>query len=87
MIAQSQPVKKSESLPLQAIEIFNDIFKQLRAIFPAMMSTIKDQEQLNELRRQWVKAIAENDISCSQQIEAECVVPDNIVKTFFTVTR
>ncbi|NIG12974.1 DNA replication protein [Pantoea sp. Al-1710] len=70
LIAQSHPEKKTDSIPPQAIEIFNDIFKQLRAIFPAMMATIKDQEQLNELRRQWVKAIAENHIYCSAQIEA-----------------
>ncbi|PIF22220.1 MULTISPECIES: replication protein P [Pantoea] len=70
LIAQSKPYKKSEQIPKKAIEVFNDLFKQLRATFPAMMSMIKDQEMLDELRRQWVKAIAENEIYHSDQIEA-----------------
>jgi len=70
LFAQSIPNRKPEQIPKQAIDIFNDLFKQLRATFPAMMATIKDQEQLNELRRQWVKAIAENEIYHSEQIEA-----------------
>jgi len=70
LIAQSHPEKKHEPIPQQAVDVFNDLFNQLRATFPAMMATIKDQEQLNELRRQWVKAIAENHIYHSDQIEA-----------------
>jgi len=70
LMAQSYPDKKPEPIPKQAIEIFNDLFRQLRATFPAMMATIKDQEQLNELKRQWVKAIAENQIYRTDQIEA-----------------
>jgi len=70
VIGGTHPEKKPEQISQQAIDIFNSLFKQLRATFPAMMATIKDQEQLNELRRQWVKAIAENEIYHSDQIEA-----------------
>jgi len=70
LIANNHPQKKPEQIPQQAIDIFNSLFKQLRATFPAMMATIKDQEQLDELRRQWVKAIAENEIYQVEQIEA-----------------
>jgi len=70
LISQSYPDKKPEPLPQKAIDVFNDLFKQLRATFPAMIATIKDQEHLNELRRQWVKAIAENEIFHQEQIEA-----------------
>ncbi|PPC63886.1 DNA replication protein [Pantoea sp. ICBG 1758] len=70
LLAQSHNEKRSDILPKEAIETFNVLFKQLRATFPAMMNQIQDQQQLNELRRQWIKAIAENEIYHSDQIEA-----------------
>ena len=70
LLAQNHIEQKSDPIPKKAIVIFNDLFKQLRAIFPAMMANIHDQDQLDEMRRQWVKAIAENEIYHSDQIEA-----------------
>jgi len=70
LIAQHYPDHKADPMPKKAIAIFNDLFKQLRAIFPAMMNTIQDQSQFDEMRRQWVKAIAENEIYRTDQIEA-----------------
>lgn len=70
LLAQNHIEPKSDPIPKKAIAIFNDLFKQLRAIFPAMMANIHDQDQFDEMRRQWVKAIAENEIYHSEQIEA-----------------
>lgn len=54
----------------QAIKVFNELFRQLRAAFPAVMATIKTQADLDELRRQWVAGFAENGITTISQVEA-----------------
>uniref|UniRef100_UPI000FFBAF33 replication protein P n=1 Tax=Yersinia sp. 2105 StPb PI TaxID=2507058 RepID=UPI000FFBAF33 len=56
--------------PEQAAQIFNELFRQLKAAFPALMTSIKDQNDLNELRRQWVLAFIENGITSIDQVNA-----------------
>lgn len=62
--------KPRQPVPEQAAQVFNELFRQLRAAFPAMMSSIKDQSDLNELRKQWVLAFVENGIHNMAQVEA-----------------
>lgn len=50
--------------------IFNELFKQLRAAFPASMATVREQGQIDELRRQWTLAFRENGITTIEQINA-----------------
>lgn len=49
--------------------LFNKLFQMLRVIFPATANSIKAQNELDELRRQWTAAFAENHIVSWQQID------------------
>lgn len=62
--------KPKQHVPDQAIKIFNELFRQLKATFPALMANIKTQDDLNELRRQWVLAFVENGINSIEQVNA-----------------
>ncbi|WP_145537428.1 replication protein P [Yersinia alsatica] len=62
--------KPKQQVPEQAADIFNELFRQLKAAFPALMTSIKDQRDLNELRRQWVLAFIENGITSIDQVNA-----------------
>lgn len=53
----------------QAALIFNELFRQLRAAFPASVAHIKTQDDLNEFRRQWLLAFAENGITTIAQVD------------------
>lgn len=64
------PEKPVQQVPEQTIKIFNELFRELKAAFPALMATIKEQDDLNELRRQWVLAFAENGITSIDQVKA-----------------
>ncbi|MEI9749667.1 replication protein P [Moellerella wisconsensis] len=67
-MASHSPPK--QAVTPQAAQIFNELFKQLRATFPASMANIKTQEDLNEFRRQWVLAFSENGIRTIEQVNA-----------------
>lgn len=54
----------------QAAVIFNELFSQLRAAFPAAMSAFREQSEFNELRRQWAMAFRENGITTLDQVRA-----------------
>ncbi|EKN3733707.1 replication protein P [Yersinia enterocolitica] len=62
--------KPKQQVPEQAAQIFNELFRQLKAAFPALMTSIKDQSDLNEIRRQWVLAFIENGITSIDQVNA-----------------
>ncbi|WP_313506767.1 replication protein P [Kosakonia sacchari] len=48
--------------------LFNGLFRELCAIFPYLSN--KPQEDLDEMRRQWLQSFAENGIWTSAQIDA-----------------
>lgn len=54
----------------KAAALFNTIFDELRAAFPASSGSFKDQNGIDTFRQQWVKAFMENGITTTQQIEA-----------------
>lgn len=58
------------AVPKQAVQIFNELFVQLKAAFPAAWTNLKTQEDLNELRRQWVLSFTENGITTMEQVNA-----------------
>ncbi len=68
--AMASQVPPKQAVTPQAAQIFNELFKQLRATFPASMANIKTQEDLNEFRRQWVLAFSENGIRSIEQVNA-----------------
>jgi hypothetical protein len=70
-IASGLPEVQSEAIHAhQTAEIFNSLFSQLRAAFPASISNFSDQAQFNELRRQWLLAFMENGITTMEQVNA-----------------
>lgn len=54
----------------QAASLFNSIFEQLRATFPASATSFKSQSDIDNFRQQWVKSFMENGITTMQQIDA-----------------
>ena len=68
--AMAPPEKPKQQITQQAVSVFNELFRQLKAAFPALMVSIKTQEDLNELRRQWVLSFAENGIHSIEQVNA-----------------
>lgn len=53
----------------QVVQIINGLFVQLAAAFPASLAN-RSQEDVNEIRRQWVLAFKENGINTMEQVEA-----------------
>ncbi|QMR77912.1 replication protein P [Enterobacter sp. RHBSTW-00175] len=53
----------------QVAKIINGLFVQLAAAFPASLVN-RSQEDVNEIRRQWVLAFKENGITNLEQVEA-----------------
>ncbi|MCG3462721.1 DNA replication protein [Xenorhabdus bovienii] len=67
--AMSEPPKQQQAQITQQIAaVFNELFRQLKGAFPALMASIKTQEDFDELRRQWVLAFAENGIRTIEQV-------------------
>ncbi|HIB5815733.1 TPA: replication protein P [Klebsiella pneumoniae] len=60
-----QAVKRQAA---KTAEIFNELFRQLLAVFPVLAN--KSVEDLNEMRRQWLLAFKENGITTMEQINA-----------------
>ncbi|EMK1731206.1 DNA replication protein [Salmonella enterica] len=63
------PRQATAPVPDATVRIFNDLFRQLCAAFPATSAQFKTQADFNELRRQWLMAFAENDINTMEQVE------------------
>ena len=53
----------------QVVQIINGLFLQLAAAFPASLVN-RSQEEVNEIRRQWVLAFRENGITTMEQVAA-----------------
>jgi len=62
-VAMGMPEQQSEPRQEHAAQVFNELFRQLRAAFPASMSVFKTQADIDEFRRQWLLAFAENGIT------------------------
>lgn len=62
---EQQPREQQEQ---QAAQVFNELFRQIRAAFPASMSAFRTQADLDEFRRQWMLAFAENGITTIAQV-------------------
>ena len=61
-IANNMPEQYDEKPQVQQVaQIINGVFSQLLATFPASLAN-RDQNELNEIRRQWVLAFRENGI-------------------------
>ncbi|EEY2283197.1 hypothetical protein DS052_001691 [Escherichia coli] len=69
-IANNMPEQYDEKPQVQQVaQIINGVFRQLLATFPASLAN-RDQNELNEIRRQWVLAFRENGITTMEQVNA-----------------
>ena len=69
-VAHNMPEQYTEREQTQQVaQIINGLFVQLAAAFPASLVN-RSQEDVNEIRRQWVLAFKENGITTLEQVEA-----------------
>ncbi|EFN2469132.1 Replication protein P [Escherichia coli] len=69
-IANNMPEQYDEKPQVQQVaQIINGVFSQLLATFPASLAN-RDQNELNEIRRQWVLAFRENGITTMEHVNA-----------------
>lgn len=69
-VAHNLPEQYTEREQTQQVaQIINGLFLQLAAAFPASLVN-RSQEDVNEIRRQWVLAFKENGIITMEQVEA-----------------
>ncbi|WP_069985246.1 replication protein P [Escherichia coli] len=77
-IANNMPEQYDEKPQVQQVaQIINGVFRQLLATFPASLAN-RDQNELNEIRRQWVLAFRENGITTMEQVNAGMRVLPNV---------
>lgn len=70
-MAHNLPEQYQERAPVEQVaQVFNGLFNQLRAAFPASMANFRTQDDLNEFRRQWLLAFQENGIHTMAQVDA-----------------
>lgn len=70
-MAHNLPEQYQECAPVEQVaQVFNKLFNELRAAFPASMANFRTQEDLNEFRRQWLLAFQENGIHTMAQVAA-----------------
>ncbi|EHF4947205.1 DUF1983 domain-containing protein [Enterobacter hormaechei] len=54
-MAHNLPEQYQERAPVEQVaQVFNKLFNELRAAFPASMANFRTQDDLNEFRRQWL---------------------------------
>ncbi len=70
MLQALMPKDEVPRLQERASQLFNILSIQLQAVFPAMKTYLKNQSELDEFRRQWVMAFAENGITTVEQINS-----------------
>lgn len=81
-IAHNLPEQYGEKSPVEQVaQIINGVFTQLLAAFPAALAG-RDQTDMDEIRRQWVMAFAENGVTTMEQVEAGMRVARRQAKPF-----
>lgn len=81
-IAHNLPEQYDEQPQLEQVAlIINDVFTRLLAAFPAALVG-RDQDELDEIRRQWVMAFAENGITDLKLVDAGMRVARRQIKPF-----
>ncbi|NCF03866.1 replication protein P [Kosakonia sp. MH5] len=72
-VAHGLPEVQDDNAPVrqqQVAEVFNSLFSQLRATFPAAIANFRTQDEFDEFRRQWLLAFSENGITTLAQVAA-----------------
>ncbi|HFD6683762.1 TPA: replication protein P [Providencia alcalifaciens] len=67
-MAAHAPPQQKQAVKQQVAQVFNELFRQLKATFPAAIANFKEQSDLDEFKRQWTIAFIENGIRTLEQI-------------------
>ncbi|MDH2379192.1 replication protein P [Providencia rettgeri] len=67
-MAAHAPPQQKQAVKQQVAQVFNELFRQLKATFPAAIANFKEQSDLDEFKRQWTIAFIENGIRTLDQI-------------------
>ncbi|HHR6028019.1 TPA: replication protein P [Providencia alcalifaciens] len=67
-MAAHAPPQQKHAVKQQVAQVFNELFRQLKATFPAAIANFKEQSDLDEFKRQWTIAFIENGIRTLEQI-------------------
>lgn len=67
-MAAHAPPQQKQAVKQQVAQVFNELFRQLKATFPASIANFKEQSDLDEFKRQWTIAFIENGIRTLEQI-------------------
>ncbi len=69
-IANNMPEQHDDKPQVEQVaKVINNVFSQLMAAFPATTAN-RSRAEMNEIRRQWVLAFRENDITTMEQVAA-----------------
>lgn len=65
---KAQP-KKHVAIPAGAIDTVNQLFVQMRAIFPAWKNSFPDEKSYREAKRQWLETLVNEGITTIDQLQ------------------
>lgn len=83
-IANNMPEQHDDKPQVEQVaKVINNVFSQLMAAFPATTAN-RSQAEMNEIRRQWVLAFRENDITTMEQVAAGMRVARRQERPFLT---
>lgn len=69
LAVKAQPVDRKTYVINEIEKQFNQIFIELKAVFPAITALIKTQSDLDTFKKQWLLSFAENGIKTLRQFE------------------
>ncbi|MWP48563.1 MULTISPECIES: replication protein P [unclassified Gilliamella] len=69
LAVKAQPVDRKTYVINEIEKQFNQIFIELKAVFPAITAVIKTQSDLDTFKKQWLLSFAENGITTLRQFE------------------
>ncbi|SCC31917.1 replication protein P [Gilliamella intestini] len=69
LAVKAQPVDRKTYVINEIEKQFNQIFIELKAVFPAITAVIKTQSDLDTFKKQWLLAFKENGITTLRQFE------------------
>lgn len=69
LAVKARPVDRKTYVINEIEKQFNQIFIELKAVFPAITAVIKTQSDLDTFKKQWLLSFAENGITTLRQFE------------------
>lgn len=68
-VGEVQVIDRKTHVITEIEKQFNDLFFELKPVFPALTTVVKTQKDLDVFKKQWLLAFAENGITTVEQFE------------------